>query len=306
MTVRVTCNAKLNLLLKVYGKRPDGFHDIISAMQSVDLADSIEIEQTAGTGLEISCTNPDVPTDEKNLAWKAVWLMAGKAGRSVDGLRIRINKGIPVGAGLAGGSADCAGTLVGLRELWSLDIEYGELIEMGAQLGSDVPFCLVGGSAMVKGRGEHVDRLPVGLADSPFGPGAFLLVVPPVSVKTGTAYDSLDESREREARKWDNLNDEYLELHQFWMEKLSDGTFPAFFMNDFEGPVFHTHPEIAAVHTHLRNAAGQAILSGSGGAMFAYYPDRMQARIQWETYQPVANETAFVALPTGQGVIILK
>lgn len=304
MTVRVRCHAKLNPLLKIYGKRPDGYHDIISVMQSVDLADTVEIEQTSGKGLEIICSHPDIPTDQKNLAWQATWAVAAKAGRQVEGLRIRIEKGIPVMSGLAGGSADCAGTLVGLRELWSLNLEDKELIGIGAGLGSDVPFCLVGGTAMVRGRGELVEPLPVGIADNPLTAGAFLVVAPPVKVSTKNAYDALDKRRMLEVRKWDNLNDEYVQLRDLWIKNVTDRSFPVFFHNDFEQTVLSEHPDIAALHTYFRNFAGHAVLSGSGSAIFAYYPDSEQAMLSYREYEPICGERLIVTSPVSRGVVI--
>ncbi|MFH1676966.1 MAG: 4-(cytidine 5'-diphospho)-2-C-methyl-D-erythritol kinase, partial [bacterium] len=141
--IRIVCNAKLNLFLKVYSKRSDGFHDLISVMQSIDLADTLEIRQEAGD-FEITCSNPTVPLDENNSVRRAAKLLSEKFGRSLDGLRIRIEKNIPVMGGLAGGSADAAGTISGLVKLWELDVPDKELLILAARIGSDVPFCMLG------------------------------------------------------------------------------------------------------------------------------------------------------------------
>ncbi len=304
MTVHVKCHAKLNLFLRIYGKRPDGYHDIISVMQSIDLADTLLMEAVDGDGIEIVCSNPDVPTGSDNLIWRAAELLAGEAGRSPGGLRISINKKIPVMGGLAGGSADCAAALVGLRQLWSLDLSDKDLPRLAAQLGSDVPFCTVGGTAMVQGRGESVELLPIGLGAMAPDSCAFLLVIPPVSIDTAAAYNALDESREKEARKWDDLRSEFVQLREVWQKALTDGSFPAFFFNDFEETVLKSHPELAAIHTHFRNHAGYAVLSGSGSSMFAYFRNEAEATESCANYIPVAGETAIVALPVSEGVVI--
>ena len=302
LSVHVTCYAKINLFLKVYGKRPDGYHDIISVMQSIDLADTIKIELTSGKGLEIVCSNPDIPTDERNLAWKATWAIAAKAGRQVDGLKITIDKGIPVMGGLAGGSADCAGTLLGLRELWSVDMEEKELIEIGAGLGSDVPFCLVGGTAIVRGRGEIVEPLPSGLADNPLKSGSFLVVLPSMKIETKAAYDALDKRRILETRKWESLNREYAEIRDLWLRSISDKSFPLYMQNDFEPAVLSENPNLAALHTYFRNFAGHALLSGSGSAIFAYFHDQSDANEHLMRYAPIVDESLIIANPVARGV----
>jgi len=303
--VSVNCFAKINLFLKVYGKRPDGYHDIISLMQSIDLADSLVLEETDGEGIEISCSNPDVPVDERNLVWKAAGVLAEQVGRPAAGLRVKITKNIPLMGGLAGGSADGAGALAGLCRLWGLDFDDSVLLRLAAKVGSDVPFCLVGGTALVRGRGEIVEPMPVGIVESAKGSGAFLLVLPPVGVDTKSAYDALDESRLKEARKWDDLMIEYVETRDNWMVAIADASFPVLFHNDFEASLFSSSPELVAVSTNLRNHAGHAILSGSGPSMFAWFTDVSEANAARDRYVPIAGETALVAYPVADGVQVM-
>jgi 4-diphosphocytidyl-2-C-methyl-D-erythritol kinase len=304
MPISVRCNAKINLFLKVYGKRPDGYHDIISVMQSIDLADRLLFQESGNEGIEIVCSHPGVPLDSTNLVWKAVELLSKEVGHPVGGMKIIIDKSIPVMGGLAGGSADAASTLEGLRKFWKLDIDDAVLYGLAGKLGSDVPFCLLGGTAIVRGRGEMLEPLPMGLADRMPDPGAFVLFIPPAQVETRGAYDLLDESREKDVRKWSSLWSEHPEIRQIWIDSIVDSSFPLYFTNDFETPVLGANPALAALHTYLRNCAGHVLLSGSGASMFSYFPSTSDALLFVESYAPIAGESAVVANPVGQGVIV--
>ena len=302
MSVSVRCHAKLNLFLKVYGKRPDGFHDIISVMQSIDLADRLLLEQTNSEGIEIVCSRPGVPLDNSNLVWKAAELLSRETGYLHGGLKIRIEKDIPVMAGLAGGSADAAGALEALRKLWKLEIDDTVLYSLAGKLGSDVPFCLLGGTAIAGGRGEVLEPFPTGLADRLPDTGAFVVITPPIQVETKGAYDLLDRMREKETRNWSSLWEEHSDIREVWNAALIEGNFSTFFTNDFEEPVLGSIPELASIHAHLRNSAGHALLSGSGASMFAYFPVTTLAIAAAESYVPLNGESALVAFPVGRGV----
>lgn len=156
--IKVQCPAKINLTLKVTGKRPDGFHNIKSIMQTISLYDylTINIEPSDKTEVILSGNSDEIPYDEKNLVYKAVKLFPMSPHR----VEIFIDKKIPVSAGLAGGSTDCAGTLFGLNELLGSPLSREELHTLCAQLGSDLNFCLEGGCQMTKGRGEILEQLP--------------------------------------------------------------------------------------------------------------------------------------------------
>ena len=162
---RLTAYAKINLYLGIVGDRSDGFHELVMVMQSVDLADTVTVTETRSTEANISltCDRADVPVDATNLAWKAADLMQRRfpeVAASKGGIAIDIQKRIPMGAGLAGGSADCAAVLVGLNLLWELGLTQSELQELAAELGSDISFCVSGGTALCTGRGEVIDPLP--------------------------------------------------------------------------------------------------------------------------------------------------
>ena len=154
--------AKINLYLEIIGNRPDGFHELVMVMQSVDLADRITLTPLNTPNTRLLCDHPLVPTDHTNLAYRAVMLLQKRFPNRTNrygGVEITIDKKIPVGAGLAGGSSNAAATLFGLNVLWQLGLTRIELQELGAELGSDVPFCLAGGCAIATGRGEEIDSL---------------------------------------------------------------------------------------------------------------------------------------------------
>ena len=152
--------AKVNLTLDVLGKREDGYHDLQSVMQTISVRDDVEIDVGTGKPWVLTCTNPEIPTDERNLAWKAAKVFCETLKKDPGGLAIRILKRIPSGAGLGGGSADAAAVLRALNRYYDAPLSIMALAELGALVGSDVPFCVLGGTAMVEGRGERLRKLP--------------------------------------------------------------------------------------------------------------------------------------------------
>lgn len=155
--------AKINLYLEIIGDRPDGYHELAMVLQGIDLADRIDINANGVDQFRLHCDHPEVPADESNLAYKAASLMAQEfpdAFEQYGGVNITIHKHIPVGAGLAGGSTNGAAVLVGLDLIWGLGLTQGELQDLAAKLGSDVPFCIAGGTAIATGRGEQLSPLP--------------------------------------------------------------------------------------------------------------------------------------------------
>lgn len=181
--VKLMAYAKVNLTLEVIGKRDDGYHNVATILQTVDLADRVVI--TEANDLVVECDEPGL-AGESNLAWKAAAALAERAG-IVPRAHIRVDKGIPVASGLGGGSADAAATLVGLNRLWGLGLSGDELAGVAAGLGSDVPFLLKGGTALGTGRGDEITAL------TPLPGLEMLLVVPAESIeaKTPTMYRAL-------------------------------------------------------------------------------------------------------------------
>ena len=178
--------AKINLTLDVLGKRPDGYHDIKSVMQTISLRDDIEIDVGTGKPWRILCDKDNIPTDERNLAWKAAKLFLDTIGKDPGGLEIRIVKRIPVEAGLGGGSADAAAVLRALNRHYGVPLSMPALAELGAQIGSDVPFCVLCGTAVVEGKGDRIRKLP----DMP--DCIFVVCKPDFSVSTPALYAAID------------------------------------------------------------------------------------------------------------------
>jgi 4-diphosphocytidyl-2-C-methyl-D-erythritol kinase len=155
--------AKVNLYLEILGIRPDGYHELAMILQSIDLADEIEVRSLSESKIIVSCDHPQVPKDNSNIAYKAAELMAKEfpdCFTKYGGVEIKIEKKIPVAAGLAGGSTNAAAVLVGIDLLWKLGLTHSEIEELGEKLGSDVPFCVAGGTVIGTGRGEKLSPLP--------------------------------------------------------------------------------------------------------------------------------------------------
>ena len=179
--------AKVNLTLDVLGKRPDGYHDLKSVMQTISMRDDIELQIGTGKPWSLSCDKEGIPCDERTLAWKAAKVYCEAMGKDPDGIHIHITKRIPSEAGLGGGSADAAAVLRALNRHYGDPLSILALAELGAQVGSDVPFCVVGGTVMCEGRGERLRKLP----DMP--DCVFVVVKPEFSSSTPELYRKIDE-----------------------------------------------------------------------------------------------------------------
>jgi len=245
--------AKINLCLRVLGKRPDGYHDIDSVFAKVSLFDTLSFR--AAPGIELTTEGFDAGPSADNLVVRAA--RALRAGRPrLPGVRMHLVKRIPSGAGLGGGSSDAAAALRGLDRFWGLGLTPRELHGLAASLGSDVPFFLHGAAARVSGRGEVVE---------PFTPARswpVLLVKPRVSVSTAWAYGALSLTKDRQKNK----------LSCFGLAENRLSSLAAGLANDFEAPVFRRHPEILRIRDGLlRQGALAAVLSGSGSAVVGFF-----------------------------------
>ena len=247
--------AKVNLTLDVLDKRPDGYHDLKSVMQTISIRDDIEIDIGTGKPWCLTCDKEDIPQDETNLAWKAAKLYLDTIGKDPDGLEIRITKRIPSGAGLGGGSADAAAVLRALNRHYNAPLSIGALAELGAQVGSDVPFCVICGTAMVEGRGEKIRKLP----DMP--DCFFVVCKPEFSVSTPELYKKLDEKVI--AKRPDNRTMESAILAGDLLQVANN------FYNVFDPVVTEEHPELNYIKSifHSYGAVGQQ-MTGSGSAVF--------------------------------------
>lgn len=178
--------AKINLTLDVLGKRGDGYHDLQSVMQTISIRDDVEIDVGTGKSWTLSCSQPGIPTDETNLAWKAAEVYCRAMNIDPEGIAIRITKRIPSQAGLGGGSADAAAVLRALNRHFGSPLSLPALAELGSVVGSDVPFCTIMGTAMVEGRGERIRPLPA-MPDC-----IFVVCKPDFSVSTPELYRKID------------------------------------------------------------------------------------------------------------------
>jgi len=252
--IRLRAHAKVNLALEVLGRRPDGYHEIATVLQTVDLHDRLTLEPAPD--LTLACSRPDLE-GEGNLALRAGRLLQEAFGVRA-GARIRLEKAIPVASGLGGGSADGAGALVGLSRLWGLGLDRQALLPLAERLGSDVPFFLVGGTALAEGRGERVTPLP------PVPPLWLVVVVPPLPVppdKTARIY-----ARVRPEHYSDGSRVRAL------ASALREGRLPTpdLLHNALEGPALEAFPELRRYREALRSAGAPAVgLSGAGPALFA-------------------------------------
>lgn len=251
--------AKLNLTLDVLGKREDGYHDLKSVMQTISIRDDIEIDIGTGKPWSLTCDKEGIPTDETNLAWKAAKCYLDAMGKDPDGLEIRITKRIPSGAGMGGGSADAAAVLRALNRHYGDPLSILALAELGAQVGSDVPFCTLCGTAMVEGRGERLRRLP----DMP--DCVFVVCKPDFSVSTPELYRKIDECAI--ARRPDNQAMESAILAGD-LGKVSENVW-----NVFDPIVTADHLELNYIKS-LCNSYGALTqqMTGSGSAVFAIMP----------------------------------
>ena len=252
--------AKLNLTLDVLGKREDGYHDLQSVMQTISIRDDIEIDVGTGKPWRLLCSDETLPTDERNLAWKAADVFCRTMNRDPDGLEIRIVKRIPSGAGMGGGSADAAAVLRALNRHYGEPLSVLALAELGAQVGSDVPFCVLGGTAMVEGRGERLRKLP----DMP--DCIFVVCKPDFSVSTPELYQKID--RVAIPQRPDNRAMETALL-------AGDlGAVAENLCNVFDPVVTSEHLELNYIKSicHSYGALNQQ-MTGSGSAVFAILPN---------------------------------
>ena len=265
--------AKINLTLDVLGKREDGYHDLKSVMQTISLRDDIEIDVGTGKPWKLLCDKEGVPTDERNLAWKAAKLYCDTVGKDPNGLEIRITKRIPSEAGLAGGSADAAAVLRALNRHYNSPLSIGALAELGAQVGSDVPFCTICGTAMVEGRGEWLRKLP----DMP--DCVFVVCKPEFGVSTPELFRKIDQT-EIACRP----------NHQAMESALLSGDLGRVaenLCNVFDPVVTADHLELNYIKSicHGYGALNQQ-MTGSGSAVYAIMPSFEFAAVVCSMLQP--------------------
>ncbi len=265
-TIAFQSYAKINLYLQVLGRRDDGYHNIETIYQTVDLSDELRFSLKP-RDVTLECTSPALAGVEENLAWKAAALLKERCDCD-EGVHIELHKRIPVAAGLAGGSGNAAATLTALNHLWRLGLSGTALREIALELGSDVPYCTVGGTMAATGRGENLTPL------EPLPETAFLLVHPPAQVSAGRVYNHplLAKSDEKP------LDDMTASL-KLAIGMLQKGAIADVLHNVMESVVFAEHPELAVLKQKLLDAGcSAALMSGSGSTLFGVCKDRDHAR----------------------------
>ncbi|MDA1193322.1 MAG: 4-(cytidine 5'-diphospho)-2-C-methyl-D-erythritol kinase, partial [Candidatus Poribacteria bacterium] len=295
--IRLNARAKINLYLDVLGRMPSGYHAIETLFQSIDLADTLEVEK-ASVGVEVRCDDPGVPLGDANLVAKAARAFFGFTG--IDGgVVVRLTKRIPMGGGLGGGSADAAGTLVALNQLYKTHFPIDTLERIGATLGADVPFCVRGGTAWGIGAGTALTRV------DPLPPYHVLVVNPGVHVDTGWAYRALGlpflgasnaiddvrldrphpnlplrgEGTRRVIRLTTRADG--VRIVGDWATRSPDR--PAW--NAFESVVFEAHPVLRTIRDALRDHGAFALMSGSGATVFGAFDSHDAMRDAAESFR---------------------
>lgn len=246
--------AKVNLFLRVLGKRDDGYHDIVTLMQPLTLHDEISIEVGSGDGISVSCDSAEVPDGSGNLAYIAAEHLL-KSSDIRKRVSIRIKKNIPVAAGLGGGSSNAATVLMGLNHALKAGLSEAELLSIGGRLGSDVPFFMLGGPALARGRGTELERVRLPRY-------RYVLINPGFKVSTSWAYNNLDLTK---GPKNNILPYSVSDFND--MERLKDHL-----VNDLETVTLRKHPEILSLKKALmENGASAALMSGSGPTVFGIF-----------------------------------
>jgi 4-diphosphocytidyl-2-C-methyl-D-erythritol kinase len=286
--------AKINLYLEIIGDRPDGYHELAMVMQSIDLADAIELRANGTDEVRVHCDHPQVPSDSTNLAYRAAMLMAIEFPNHFSkygGVDIEIQKQIPVGAGLAGGSTNAAAVLVGLDLMWQLGLTQIEIQELGEKLGSDVPFCVAGGTAIATGRGEKLSPLPD--LDHLY---AVLGKYRSLSVSTPWAYQTYRQQFASSYALAADLEGRRQRVHSGAMMTAiahRDGAqIGKLLSNDLEKVVLPTYPQVAQLREQFQHLDTLGtMMSGSGPTVFALTASQAQAeqvrdRVRTEIPEP--------------------
>ena len=291
--------AKINLYLEVIGVRPDDYHELVMIMQSVDLADRVTVRSLATAEIRLQCDHPQVPDDHTNLAYRAAMLLQNRFPSAIKqhgGVEITLEKKIPVGAGLAGGSTNAAAVLIGLDMLWQLGLTQSELQVLGAELGSDIPFCIAGGTAIATGRGEQIDSL-YGV-DNLY---AVLAKYQSLSVSTPWAYKTyrqqfsstyvdidvnigVDRSTHQDSIRSGPMVSE--------IAKQDGQGIAQHLHNDLEKVVLPVYPQVQELKTTLAACGGLGtLMSGSGPTVFALAESQTQAEMIAEQLRSHITDT---------------
>ncbi len=276
--------AKINWSLRILGKRPDNFHEIRTILQTISLHDQLTFELRNDQQIELSCSEPGIPTDNRNLIVRAAQALRESYSLNA-GVRIQLEKNIPIEAGLGGGSSNAAVTLMALAHLWQIDAGAPELMEIARALGADVPFFLLGGRVLGTGTGSTLTLQPDQEAHK------LVVIAPRASVSTRAAYASL------QAAALTSESSEFI-LSSSQKSAISDDLRHSLhldFVNDFESVIFDIYPEIRRAKEQLIAAgAKMALLTGSGSSVFGVFAD---SKAQQQAVEKIKCEAGWRIFP---------
>jgi len=261
-SIHIKAHAKINIALDVVGKRADGYHELKTVMQTLRLHDNLHIKKVREKGVRLVCNKDGLPVDERNLAHCAADYMLKAFGLD-EGVSIELEKNIPISAGLAGGSSDCAAVLVGMRDLFGLPLSLVEMAEIGKQFGADVPYCIMGGTMLAEGIGEKLTPLP------PLPKAYVLLAKPPFDVSTQKVFSNFCLESCAGDTNFDILVDS--------IENGNLAVICSQMKNMLESVTIGWHGEIAELKNEmLANGAVGSLMSGSGPTVFGLFEDESE------------------------------
>ena len=265
--MKVYSHAKINLGLQILGKRPDGFHDLISVFHEIDLADEITLKPTDDGKITVSSSSSEVPNGPDNLAYRAADVLRRSVSRSELGADITIDKRIPVGGGLGGGSSNAGRILHELNKIWNLGLQEDQLVDLAAFIGSDVPFFLKGGCALVTGRGENIQSV------ESFGDPVFILVDPGFAVSTPWAFGKLNIELTKASPYINFLNSVCASGKVDLLELVS------VVENDFLPLICARYPSVQRILSLIREAGALgASMSGTGATLYGVFAQLSDAQ----------------------------
>ena len=282
--MRLQAFAKINLGLDVLGKREDGYHEVRMIMQTIRMYDQLDMRKSVEPGIHLTTNKKYIPVDENNLVWRAAKLMMDTCG-IMEGVSIHLHKVIPVAAGMAGGSSDAAATLVGMNRLFHCGLSKEKLMELGVQIGADVPYCVLRGTALAEGIGEKLTVLP------PMPDCWILIGKPGISVSTKYVYTTLDLNTDTVHPDIDGMKKALEDGNLYGITErmgnvLQDVTIPAY-------------PEVERIKEQMKTlGAVNAMMSGSGPTVFGIFDNEEKAQ---ETFQKLREsgscQQVFLTVP---------
>lgn len=265
--IKIPAYGKINLTLDVLGKRSDGYHDVEMIMQSIELHDQITLRES--DKINIICDHPLVPNDQTNLAYRATQLIQKKFSIK-KGLEIEIEKNIPVAAGLAGGSSDAAGVLVGLNQFWNLDLSIQSLMKLGAELGADVPFCIHGGTALATGIGTDIASI------QSMPTIELILIKPNLNISTGEIYAKFSAEL---VKKRPNIKDMIKAITEKNLKLIKNNL-----INVLQDITMFYYPQLAVLKSQIEGLGlSPVLMSGSGPTLFVLMDSKAKAdELAWK------------------------